>query len=70
MKNTLKAAATHESTHHTIGINTWSLFAVSMFNAQLWGQISWWFLPITILFGVIAFNNEITRRKQANTFSV
>jgi len=70
MKNTLKAAAAHESTHHTIGINTWSLFATSLFNAQLWGAVSWWWLPVTALLFLIAFNNEITRRKQASTFSV
>lgn len=69
MKNTLKAAAA-ESSHHTIGINVFSLFATSLFNAQLWGAVSWWLLPITILFGAIAYGNEINARKKPTTFSV
>lgn len=70
MKNAINTVAAPESSHHTIGINTFSLFAVSLFNAQLWGVVSWWWLPITILTAAVAYGNEINTRKKPTNFHI
>lgn len=60
-----------QSSHYTQGINVFSLLTVCLFNAQLWAQVSWWWLPVTILFALVAWANEIhPRRKTTNTLTL
>jgi hypothetical protein len=52
-----------DSTHYTVGLNTFSLWSSIMLWAHFVGYLSWWFIPLTIVTGLIGFGNEIQERK-------
>lgn len=52
-----------DSTHFTMGLNTFSLWSTVLLWAHFAGHLSWWFLPLTITAALIGFGNEIQERK-------
>lgn len=65
MKNVKETLAKldKDSTHFTVGLNTFSLWSTVMLWAHLSGHLSWWFVPVTLVVGLIGFANEIQERK-------
>jgi hypothetical protein len=60
-----------DSTHYTVGLNTFSLWSSIMLWAHFVGYLSWWFIPLTIVTGLIGFGNEIQeRRSNKNTITL
>jgi len=53
-----------ESSHNSIGINTFSLFAVSLLWGHMLGLVTWWTLPITVFLALVAYGTEISKRKE------
>jgi hypothetical protein len=53
-----------ESSHNSIGINTFSLFAVSLLWGHMLGLVTWWALPITVFLALVAYGTEISKRKE------
>ena len=59
-----------DSTHFTVGLNTFSIAANIMLWAHLVGHLNWWWLPLTIILALVGFGNEIQERKNTkNTIS-
>lgn len=52
-----------ESSHYTVGLNTFSLWSTIMLWAHFAGHFTWWALPVTVVMGLIGFGNEIQSRK-------
>ena len=60
-----------DSTHYTVGLNTFSLWSSIMLWAHFAGHLSWWFIPLTAVVGLIGFGNEIQeRRSNKNTITL
>lgn len=62
-KDTVKTFLNDDSTHYTVGLNTFSLWSTVLLWAHLAGHLTWWFIPITLIAGLIGFGNEIQERK-------
>lgn len=52
-----------DSSHYTVGLNTFSLWSTVMLWAHFAGHFTWWALPVTVIMGLIGFGNEIQERK-------
>lgn len=59
-----------EVNHYSIGVNTATLFAVSLLWGHMLGLITWWALPLTVLLALVGYGTEIQERKQRNTISL
>lgn len=51
-----------DSTHHTIGLNVFSLLSAVLLWAHLTDHLTWWAFPITFITTFIAFGCEIQPR--------
>ena len=58
-----------DSSHYTVGLNTFSLWSTVMLWAHFAGHLTWWALPVTVIVGLIGFGNEIQPRK-SNTSKI
>lgn len=58
---------TKESSHQTVGLNTFSLWSTVMLWAHLVGHLTWWALPLTLIAGLIGYGTEIQERKKPTT---
>lgn len=74
MKNQLKTAlarANSDSSHYTVGLNTFSLITAVLLWAHLVGYLTWWAFPITVITCLIGWGNEIQPRKRnSNTITL
>lgn len=52
-----------DSSHFTVGINTFSLWSTVLLWGHVAGHITWWAFPLTVIAGLIGFGNEIQERK-------
>lgn len=60
-----------DSTHYTVGLNTFSLWSTVLLWSHIMGYLTWWAFPLTVIAGLIGFGNEIQQRKsKANTFTL
>lgn len=55
---------TKESSHQTIGLNTFSLLGVSLVWGHMLSLISLWWLPLTLACIMIGYGTEIQERKK------
>lgn len=53
-----------ESSHNSIGINTFSLLSVSLLWGHMLGLVTWWCLPITVILALVGYGTEISKRKE------
>lgn len=59
-----------ESSHQTVGLNTFSLLGVSLVWAHLLSLLSLWWLPLTIVCLMVGYGTEIQPRKKPQTLSL
>ena len=62
-QETVKTFLKDDSSHYTVGLNTFSLWSTVMLWAHFAGHLTWWALPLTIIAGLTGFGNEIQQRK-------
>ena len=61
---------TKESSHYSVGLNTFSLLGISLVWGHMLGLISLWFLPLTVFSLLTAYGTEISERKKSTTLSL
>lgn len=61
---------TQESSHQTVGLNTFSLLGISLVWGHMLSLISLWWLPLTIAAIMIGYGSEIQPRKKPTTLSL
>ena len=54
---------TKESSHYSVGVNTFSLLGISLVWGHMLSLISLWFLPLTIISLMIGYGSEVQERK-------
>jgi hypothetical protein len=60
-----------DSTHYTVGFNTFSLWSTVLLWGHVVGLVTWWAFPLTAIVGLIGFGNEIQeRRSKTNSFTL
>jgi hypothetical protein len=59
-----------ESTHFSVGLNTFSIASNILLWAHLVGHLTWWALPITVFVALIGYGTEMQERKKSNTLSL
>ena len=59
----LPESLTRESSHTSVGLNTFGLLGVSMVWGHMLSLLSLWFLPLTIASIMIGYGTEIQSRK-------
>lgn len=57
-------------TYGTAGINTLSLLSTVMLAGHIFGNLSLWFLPVTLFLAVAAFGFEVSPRAPKQTFKL
>lgn len=70
MKLPDKNILTQDSSHYSVGINTFSMLGISLVWGHMLSLVSWWFLPLTIISLLIGYGTEITPRKKITTLSL
>lgn len=60
---------TKESSHYSVGINTFSLLGISLVWGHMLSLLSLWFLPLTVIALLVGYGTEITERKKSTTLS-
>jgi hypothetical protein len=58
---------TQDSSHYSVGINTFSLLGISLVWGHMLSLLSLWFLPATVIALLIGYGTEITPRKKSTT---
>lgn len=61
---------TKDSSHLSIGINTFSLLGISLVWGHMLGLISLWFLPLTVISVLVGYGTEVQNRKARQTLSL
>lgn len=61
---------TKESSHYSVGLNTFSLLGVSLVWGHMLNLISLWFLPLTIISLLVGYGTEMQERKKNTTLSL
>lgn len=61
---------TKESSHYSVGINTFSLLGISLVWGHMLSLISLWFLPLTVICLLTGYGTEISERKKPTTLSL
>lgn len=59
----LPDSLTRESSHVSLGVNTFGLLGISLVWGHMLGLLSLWFLPLTIASVMIGYGTEIQSRK-------
>ena len=70
MKLPGKKILTEDSSHYSVGLNTFSLLGISLLWGHMLGLVSWWFLPLTVFATLVGYGTEITPRKKSQTLSL
>jgi hypothetical protein len=60
-----------DSSHHTLGLNTFSLLSAVLTWAHLTDHLTWWAFPITLICIFVGWGTEIKSRdtKKSKTLS-
>jgi hypothetical protein len=53
-----------ESSHNSVGLNTFGLLSVSLLWGHMLSLVSWWWLPVTVLLALVGYGTEISKRKE------
>ena len=61
---------TKESTHYSVGLNTFSLLGISLVWGHMLSLISLWFLPLTVACVLVGYGTEMQERKKSPTLSL
>ncbi len=59
-----------ESSHYSVGLNTFSLWSTVMLWAHLVGHLTWWALPLTVIIAMVGYGSEIQERKSRQSLSL
>lgn len=54
---------TKESSHYSVGVNTFTLLGISLVWGHMLSLISLWFLPLTVLCIMVGYGTEVQNRK-------
>ena len=59
-----------ESSHNSIGLNTFGLLSVSLLWGHMLSLVSWWWLPVTVILALVGYGTEISKRKEPVNFKI
>lgn len=59
-----------DSSHYSVGINTFTLLGISLVWGHMLSLISLWFLPLTVLAIMVGYGTEVQERKGRQTLSL
>jgi hypothetical protein len=59
-----------ESSHYSVGLNTFSLWSTVMLWAHFAGHLTWWALPLTLFVALIGYGTEIVERKKSSSLGL
>lgn len=61
---------TKESSHYSVGLNTFSLLGISLVWGHMLSLISLWFLPLTVIALLTGYGTEMQERKKPQSLSM
>lgn len=61
---------TKDSSHYSVGLNTFSLLGISLVWGHMLSLLSLWFLPLTIIALLTGYGTEIQTRKQTQSLGL
>jgi hypothetical protein len=59
-----------ESSHYSVGLNTFSLWSTVMLWAHFAGHLTWWAFPLTLVAALIGYGTEIVERKKSSSLGL